>query len=299
MEGPVDDLALAFIQRQAQGNPFFTEELVDALREGGHLQPVGEAWCLSPKLVEALRMANCLVRAGDAWRLAADAPLAALNLGVPGSIHGLVLSRVDRLPEAAKLTLKVASVIGRVFALDLLTAAHPAALDPATVSEQFGLFQARDFARLETPQPRATYIFKHNITQEVVYRTLLETQQRDLHVAVARALEAQQPGAVEQLAHHYQHSDLTEPSVRDRAMHYLDAAARRARHDYANETALAYYDRALALETRCDWLQGKVESLHILGRREEETAALAAFETCRRPGCWQSHPGRAALDRLL
>ena len=278
LKGRLDELALAFIHRQAQGNPFFTEELVDALREDGHLVPIDDSWRLSPGLIEALRMANCLVRDGEEWRLAPSAPLSSINLGVPGSVHGLVLSRVDRLPEAAKLTLKVASVIGRVFEVDLLAAAHPAALDPGALLEQFGLFQSRDFARLETPQPRLTYIFKHNITQEVVYRTLLETQRHELHLAVAQALETQQPEAMERLAHHYQHGDLAKPQVRDRALHYLDAAAHRSQHDYANETALAYFDRALDLELRWEWLKGKTEVLHILGRREQEAAALEALD---------------------
>ncbi|RME66310.1 MAG: tetratricopeptide repeat protein [Caldilineae bacterium] len=132
----------------------------------------------------------------------------------------------------------------------------------------------RDFARLERPYPRVSYIFKHSITQEVVYRTLLTSQQQELHGAIAQELERLQPEAVERLAFHYRHADLSAPLLREKALRYLVAAGEKARREYANETALAYFDRALALENHWPWLAAKVELLHILGRREEERAAL-------------------------
>ncbi len=275
--GDVDALALEFIFAQSQGNPFFAEELVDALRERGHLAPVTERWQLSTALIERLRTANCLVREDERWVLAPDARLASVNLGIPASVHGLVLSRLDRLPEPSKLTLKVAAVIGQIFELEVLAAAHPAGGDVAGLEAQLQLFQERDFARMESLQPTPVYIFKHNITQEAVYQTLLETQQHSLHLAVAEAIEARQPDAVERLAYHYQNSDLSQPPVRTCALHYLESAAQRAQRDYANETALAYYDQALGLETRWGWLQRKVELLHILGQRPQEEATLFAL----------------------
>ena len=127
LQGAIEPLALDIVHTLAQGNPFFTEELVDALHEGELIAIDEGRWQLAGGLVDSLRRANCLVRDDEAWRLAENAPLSAVQVGVPSSIHGLVLSRLDRLPEIAKLTLKVASVIGRVFELDLLAAAHPSA----------------------------------------------------------------------------------------------------------------------------------------------------------------------------
>src|SRR5690606_16365438 len=108
------------------------------------------------------------------WRLASEISLASVNLGLTDSIHGLVLARLDRLPEPSKLTLKVASVVGRVFDFDLLARVHPLGVDEPTLLAQLEMLNRRDFARLERPRPQLAYIFKHNITQEVVYRTLLE-----------------------------------------------------------------------------------------------------------------------------
>lgn len=272
--GPVDDLALALIQVQAQGNAFFTEELVDALAESGLLMLAGEQWRLSANLLAQLQADGCVRRVNGRWELLADAPLSVVSLGMPDTIHGVVLSRLDRLPEDVKLTLKLASVIGRVFELNLLASIHPTAPAPEQLLSQIETLSRRDFARLERPQPQVTYIFKHNITQEVVYKTLLESQQQEVHTSVAQRLESIDPQAIERLAFHYRHGALSLPLVREKALHYLDAAGTRARREYANETALGYVERALVLSSSWERQTAKVDLLHILGRREEEQAAL-------------------------
>jgi adenylate cyclase len=272
-------LLLSLIQAQAQGNPFFIEELVEALREAGKLVSLaGGSWELAPELIDTLQAAKCLISEDGAWRLDPDATLAGAEIGLPDSIHGLVLARIDRLPESHKMTLKVASVIGRTFGLDVLVEAHPVQRgETALLLEQIDLLETRDFTRLEHPSPHPTYMFKHHTTQEVAYQTLLETQQRQLHQVVAEVLERSANvtagEAIEELAYHFSRSD-----QRDKALHYLDLAARKAQREYANETALAYYKQALALEDRWQWRQGQAEVLHTLGRRDEEARALDMFE---------------------
>jgi predicted ATPase/class 3 adenylate cyclase len=274
LRGAIAPLALALIQVQTQGNPFFAEELVDALCDAGKLVNTGTVWDLAPTLLEALRARDCLRLGDGGWRLAPDASLATVDLGLPSTVQGIVLARLDRLPEAAKLTLKVASVIGSVFDYELLAAAHPQVTSAGALPEQVDLLLARDFARIETPEPRLRFVFKHNITQEVTYQTLLEDQRHELHLAVAEVIERLQPGQIEDLAYHFSHSNLQRRAIRDRALHYLDAAGQRAKRDYANETALHYFNRALALEERWPWLKAKIEILHILGRRAEEADLL-------------------------
>jgi predicted ATPase/class 3 adenylate cyclase len=274
---PVSPLALSLIQVQTQGNPFFAEELVDALLDGGYLQPSAEGWILSPALTQRLRNSGCLERVDTIEVVAADAPLGTVELGLPSTIQGVILARLDRLPEPVKLTVKVASVIGRLFNHELLLRAHPVQPEDALLTRQLDTLLHRDFARVEQPEPRRTYLFKHNITQEVVYQTLLADQRQELHLAVARTLETSQPENVDDLALHYYNSDMLQAPVRDKALHYLDAAGLRAKRDYANETALSYFNRALEIEERSDWLKAKVEVLHILGRREEEAATLQSL----------------------
>ncbi len=268
--GSISALALDLIQAQAQGNPFFTEELVAALHESGSLkQQADGTWTLSETVFDTLRRTNCLMQKSGQWILAPDAPLAAIDLGIPDSVHRTVLSRIDRLPEPHKLTLKVASVIGPVFEFNLLAQSHPARFGRGVLLEQMEAMEARNLLHLKRPQPQPVYTFRHHITQEVAYDTLLEEHRRGLHGAVGQALESLLPDAVERLAYHYSHSD-----VCHKALFYLDKAARKTQQEYANETALNYYNQALALEQRWEWLKGKVEVLHILGRREDEEATL-------------------------
>lgn len=273
--GPIRSLATSFIQIQAQGNPFFTEELVDAMRESGQLTTIDGSWALADSLVQQLRNAGCLTGHIGEETVNPHAPLAEIDIGIPTTIQGIILSRLDRLSEPAKLTVKVASVIGRLFAHDLLIQAHPLNINNEALQRDLETLLARDFAHLETPTPRLSYIFKHNITQEVVYQTLLTDQRHELHLSVATALEAVEPEGVEALALHYYNSNRGEAAVREKALHYLEQAGLRAKRDYANETALSYFDRALGMEERAAWLTAKVEVLHILGRRQEENEALA------------------------
>ncbi|HYF64320.1 MAG TPA: tetratricopeptide repeat protein, partial [Herpetosiphonaceae bacterium] len=173
-------------------------------------------------------------------------------------------------------TLKVASTIGHVFDFDILRQAHPLRLDAAVLREQIDLLEAYNFAIRELPGPQLSYTFKHNIIQEVAYETLLETQQQELHSAVGAALQRLYPDSVEQLAHHYGRS-----GQRHQALRYLELAARKAQRAYANETALGYYARALAMEERWEWRKGQIEILHLLGRRSEQFAALRVLGRTR------------------
>ncbi|CAN5755859.1 adenylate/guanylate cyclase domain-containing protein [soil metagenome] len=272
--GPISPLALSLIQAQAQGNPFFTEELIDALIDATHLILADKSWTLSPSLVNTLRDTDCLKQSDGEWLVAPDAPLAAVELGIPSTIHGIVLARLDRLPDPIKLTMKVASVIGRVFPYELLEKSHPVQRDIPLLAQHMETLLRRDFARIERPAPQLSYIFKHNITQEVVYQTLLEDQLHELHRAVAMVLEELQPDKSEDLAFHFYNADLRRNDVRGKAIQYLEIAGQRAQHDYANETALNYFNRALLLDQRWPWLKAKIEILHILGRREEERTTL-------------------------
>ncbi len=283
LRAPLDDLALDFLQAQAQGNPFFIEELLDSLRESGDLvlDEENEApaqWRLAAPFVAQLQAADCLMAVGDGWRLKSQTSLSAAAIGLPDSIHGIVLARLDRLPDAVQLTVKTASVIGRDFELDVLQRAHPQRIDQAELAAHLAALEERDFARIESAEPALVYRFKHNITQEVAYQTLLDRQRRQLHQTVGETLEALQPESVDRLALHFYYSDTDDTQLRAKSLHYLDAAARQAKLDYANQIALNYLTRALKLERSWPRVRDKVELLHILGRRQEEAEALAVLD---------------------
>jgi adenylate cyclase len=192
---------------RAEGNPFFIEELLQALLELGSLA------------VEEDR-----------------AVLAETNLEVPDTVQGTILARVDRQGARERVILQHAAVIGRSFSADLVEAVMGAdevrpALD--------GLARAQLLVARELDQ----WAFKHALIQEVVYDTLLLSQRRDMHRKVAESLESQakeDPGLLELLAEHYARAEVPD-KARQYALAAGDLASERmgfveARHRY--QTAL-------------------------------------------------------------
>ena len=293
LRGNVSPLVLSLIQTQAQGNPFFVEELGNTLLESGQLYSGSDGtWTLSDRLVMALREANCLVRQDGDWVLAESVSLSAADLGIPDSIHGIVLSRIDRLPESHKLTLKVASVIGRTFEFSLLNHTHPSRLAAAVLQDQVGNIEQRDFVRLEVPPPQLAYMFKHNTTQEVTYGTLLFAQRRALHRTVARwyeatygqgdaeaTLESRMAPFFSLLAYHWRQA---EDVAKER--YYARLAGEQAAAQFANEEAIAYFSRALDLTadddlvTRYRLLLGREAVYGLMGEREAQAADLIQLQ---------------------
>ncbi len=275
LQGSPSPLALSLIHAKAEGNPFFVEALVDNLRDTGKLyKQHDDTWTLSDAIVNTLRTNNCLTRdAHGQWLLKPAAPLSSVDLGIPASVHGMVLSRMDRLPESQKLTLKVASVIGHSFILNVLSQAHPSQTDLDRLLDEFKNMEANDFAFLEVPPSQTMYMFKYHVAQEIAYGTLLESQRRELHRAVAETMERLYPDAAEQLAYHYGRS-----GNREKFLFYIERSAHKAQREYANETALNYYHQGLAQEERWEWRSEQVQVLHILGRRDEEFTNLKILQ---------------------
>jgi adenylate cyclase len=207
------DLLVQRLLERADGNPFYIEELLNYLRDQG----------IDPQ---------------------DPAALAALDL--PDSLHSLILSRLDQLSERQQITLKVASVIGRLFRVTWLWGYYPSLGDPRRVLADLEELRRLDLTPLETPEPELAYLFKHVITQEVAYGSLAYATRMTLHEQFAAYLESQGGAAAEQnldlLAYHYVRS---ENLAKQRE--YLLRAGDAAQAIYANETALDYYERLLPL----------------------------------------------------
>src|SRR6516162_10246596 len=174
------------------------------------------------------------LHAGEARDLRTD-------LMVPNTIHDVVMARIDRLPEQTKRTLQMAAVIGREFPLRLLQAVwqdRPALED-----------QMRDLVRLEFIYERietqgSVCVFRHALTQETAYGSLLERHRRVYHGAVGHALEELYSGRADEVAElltlHFGRSDETE-----KAVDYAISAAEKAGRGWANREALTYFEEAL------------------------------------------------------
>ena len=197
---------------RGEGNPLYVEEILRQLRETGGIR----------------------VEDGEAG-------LARADVALPESIHDIIAARIDRLPDEVKHTLQVAAVVGRQVAVPLLTHAIEAEAD---LGSHITELQAKDFLFLSAREPELVYTFKHALTQDVAYSSLLERRRRKYHAAVGRGLEDLRADrldeVVELLAHHFGKS-----AEGEKAVDYSILAAEKAQRRWANSEALASFASAL------------------------------------------------------
>ncbi len=165
------------ILNKSEGNPFFLEEVLRSLIEGGALVPEGDRW-----KVTALTT----------------------TLAVPDTVQGVLLSRMDRLAEELKQVLQKAAVIGRVFLYRVLKVL---ATEEAALDGQLTRLESSDLLRERARLPEVEYVFKHALTQEVAYQTLLGPARKALHHKVGDAIEGLFRDRLEEfaglIAYHY------------------------------------------------------------------------------------------------
>lgn len=212
----IPDALATFIQERAEGHPFYTDELALALCEAGLV----------------------VVEAGHARVVAED--LNAANF--PDSVQAVVNSRIDRLQPVEQLALKTASVIGRVFPFDVLAAVYPIEHDRPQLRSALQAFERADLAHLETPDPHLSYLFRHVITQDVAYNSLLFAHRRQLHEGIARWYEEHYEGSLSALypllAHHYDRAEVTE-----KAVEYLEKAGVEALRAFSSQECAQFFTR--------------------------------------------------------
>jgi adenylate cyclase len=259
---------------RAGGNPLFVEEIVRSLVSGG-----------------------VLVRAGDRW--AVNATIETVSL--PPTLHGLLLSRVDKIPADARRVLQAAAVLGVSFDEAVL---HAVAGD---VQAALQCLVEADLVRPAGSGPDGRrYRFSHALLHDVVYDNQLVARRGELHERAARALEqAVGPAPVrisdlEALGHHWSFT-----SDKARAARYLTAAGDRARAVYANDDAIRHYERALVTLASCPACKDEVrlvrerlaDLLALTGRR---TDALAHYEAvCAELAAAADGAGPARLHRKI
>lgn len=209
------------ISKKAEGNPFFAEELVYVLRDAG-----------------------LIIITGDQCQLAPEINLDEVML--PDAVQDLVTSRIDRLSPAQQLTIKVASVIGRIFIYRILHDSYPMNQERDLLKDHLETLGRLDLTVLEALEPELSYAFKHFITQEVSYSLMLYSQRRELHRRVAEWYEQHQSNNLSAyyalLAHHWGNAE--QPL---KAIGYLEKAGEQALRNFANEEAVAFFERALSL----------------------------------------------------
>jgi class 3 adenylate cyclase/tetratricopeptide (TPR) repeat protein len=211
----VPELRELILSRSA-GNPLFMEEFTHSLLENGSIEKKDQQYVLSRDVSE---------------------------IDVPDTIHGIIAARMDRLEENLKRTMQVASVIGREFAFRILQTIIQMRED---IKTNLLNLQGLEFIYEKRLFPELEYIFKHALTQEVAYNSLLQKRRKEIHEKIGQAIEQIYAERLEEfyeiLAYH-----ATAAGQKERALRYLIQASERAHRAAAHREEATLLMRAITI----------------------------------------------------
>jgi tetratricopeptide (TPR) repeat protein len=228
---------------RAEGNPFFLEELLRSLLD-----------------------AELIVRNGSEVDLAREIT----TVDIPETVQGVLTARIDRLETPDKAALQKASVIGRVFQQTILVRLYePSSIQERRLSASLSELQRREFIQSRQSQVESIvaaeeeFTFKHAITHDVAYGSMLLARRKELHQLAGKAIETLFPDRLEELSatlgYHFERAE-----AREDAAYYLGRAAERARATFANSEAMGFYRSAIR----------QIEGV-LLSKKEETTRRVA------------------------
>jgi transcriptional regulator with AAA-type ATPase domain/tetratricopeptide (TPR) repeat protein len=247
------------IAAKAEGNPFFVEEVTRSLLEDGSLRRENGRVVLARQLDD---------------------------IAVPDRIQDVLIARLDRLAHDARLAIQVASVIGREFALRLLERITEAGSGIRAHVEEL---RALELIYEKAAHPELAFMFKHALTHDVAYESVVADRRRELHRTIGLAIEELYADRLaelyETLAHHFERAEEWE-----RALEYHERAATKAADTFANRAVIAHCRQALAIAER---LGDRVPS----ARRQslEVTLGAALFYTSEFRASADAYERAAAL----
>ncbi len=211
---PLKDLVIA----RTEGNPFFMEEMVQTLFEQG------------------------VLARGASGEVTITKPLDGIQ--IPATVKGILEARIDRLPAGQKDLLQTLAVIGKEFHLQLIR--RVTRLDDDLLAAMLSELQAAEFIYEQPALPDVEYTFKHALTQEVAYDSVLRERRRAIHERTAAAFEelyaAQIEDCLSELANHYGKSGNI-----DKAIDYFERAAVQGRERSAYDDAIRNINSAIEL----------------------------------------------------
>ena len=207
----------ALILEKTEGTPFFMEEVVQTLVEEGALMGERGHYHLETTPTE---------------------------LHISPTVQGVLAARIDRLTAEEKALLQQLSVIGRQFPMSLVKQVVPQS--EADLYRLLSSLQAKEFLYEQPAFPELEYLFKHALTQEIAYGTVLQEPRKVLHERTGHAMEALYGNRLEEhyseLAYHYRRSE-----NRQKATEYLALAGQQAVQRSAHAEAIALLTSALEL----------------------------------------------------
>ena len=268
---------------KAEGNPFFVEELLRSLLDNGMLYLEGQ-----------------MIKASETLD----------NLAVPGTLQGAIASRIDQLERIDKLNLQTASILGRIFQEEVLSSLLSKLKQDAPLSRSLTQLVERELLRRRLKEEREAnaYIFKHAVTHDVAYNSLLLADRKMMHRLAGETIEElADPGKddyAESLAYHYERADQQE-----KAVHFLRQAAGRAQKVHSNEEAIELYRRAIRQaeelllrdgntaqwrQVLCELFENQADILKLTGQPEK---AKTAYDCSLEQMDGNDRIGRARIHR--
>jgi class 3 adenylate cyclase/predicted ATPase len=215
-EGSDLDPLKRLVIEKTDGNPFFMEEVIQALFDQGFLVRDN-----------AVRLSRSLA-----------------ELQVPTTVQGVLASRIDRLGAEEKELLQILSVMGKVSSLSLVR--EVTGRSENRLERWLATLQAGEFLYEQPGIPDTEYVFKHALTHDVAYLSLLLERRRMLHERAARAIETLASGRLDEhyteLARHYSHSGNCK-----KAVDYLRLAGEQAAQRSAHSDAIRHLSAAVDL----------------------------------------------------
>ena len=267
-----DDPQLAELRQRiidrTEGNPFFMEESVQSLVDGGSLQRVG----FNFRPFKPLR-----------------------DFRIPPTVQDILAARIDRLPPELKNLLQILAVIGMEFKQAVVSRTEVGA--NISLERMLAQLQASEFIYERPSIGDTEYVFKHALTHDVAYGSLLNDRRRMLHEQVGDALEATYPQDIQrhlpELVHHYSRSNNS-----PKALLYCQQVIAQCIERGSNAEAVAYFESGLDLLRHLpdDNLRTNIEldlrnqtfsalmTIHGWASREVDESNERARELCERLG---------------
>ncbi len=215
-ENVPEDLMKLILERTG-GNAFFVEEVIKSLLDRGIIVKSESEYTTNKNVSQ---------------------------IEVPSTIQDIIMARIDRLEENRKRTLQVGSVIGSEFSFDLLQ--KLSTLNDGELRDHLLALRNSELIYERGFSPNVGYVFKHALTHEVAYGSLLFQKRKELHERVGNAIEELYSNRLEEfyevLAHHFSRTD-----NREKAFYYLTLAGKKAKEVFATEEAIANFNEALKL----------------------------------------------------
>ncbi len=245
--GSVPPGALRYVYRQSGGNPFFIEELLRDLERNRKLYWDGQKWILNRKLDDI----------------------------IPSTIDETIKRKIEFLDRDLRKFIEIAAAYGQEFNVDIIALASQ-----RNVGQMLDAFDELQYLGFIKSRGSDRYFFSEDIVRQIVYRNISRSNLINYHRQIGEAIETihtrSVPNYYEELANHF-----TIANISDKALYYSRMAGQKAKHNYAHDHAIKYFENALKFEDRIEKIfELKLELIDTYTLTGDYRKAIEQLEAC-------------------